>query len=112
MPLRDHFRPPISKRSSWEGFHGLWPATKVQGLVGALPANYVAEPRVHLGTFFEIDGATFDDDAPVRRDTNSGPAANGGAAAATCAPPTPTLTLDIDLPEQSECRTAAVLGPR
>jgi len=51
MPLRDHFRPPISKCSSREGFHGLWPAAMVQELVGRLPANnYVAEPRVHLSS--------------------------------------------------------------
>ena len=25
MPLRDHFRPPLTDRISWEGLHGLWP---------------------------------------------------------------------------------------
>jgi hypothetical protein len=29
MPLRDHFRPPVSKKASWEGFHGMWPASMV-----------------------------------------------------------------------------------
>src|SRR4051812_37358293 len=48
MPLRDHFRPPISKHSSWEGFHGFWPAAMVMTLVDHLPAGYVAEPRAHL----------------------------------------------------------------
>jgi hypothetical protein len=48
MPLRDHFRPPIWTRSSWEGFHGMWPAMIVQQLVRVLPEQYVAEPRVHL----------------------------------------------------------------
>jgi len=46
MPLRDHFHPPLSKRASWEGFHGQWPAMIVQHLVGVLPDGYVAEPRV------------------------------------------------------------------
>ena len=32
MPLRDHFRPPVTKRSSWEGFHGGWPSIIVQQL--------------------------------------------------------------------------------
>lgn len=50
MPLHDHFRPPISKRSSWEGFHGYWPAAMVQSLAEQLPAGYIAEPRVHLGS--------------------------------------------------------------
>jgi hypothetical protein len=49
MPLRDHFRPPISKRSSSEGFHGLWPGIIVQQLESRLPDGFVAEPRVHLG---------------------------------------------------------------
>jgi hypothetical protein len=25
MPLRDHFRPPLSDRRSWEELHGGWP---------------------------------------------------------------------------------------
>ena len=49
MRLRDHFRPPISKRSSWEGFHGLWPGIIVQQLESRLPDGFVAEARVHLG---------------------------------------------------------------
>src|SRR4051812_6857223 len=62
MVLRDHFHPPVSKRSSWEGFHGLWPATMVQKLANQLPHRYVAEPRVHLGSFYEIDVSTFEND--------------------------------------------------
>lgn len=102
MPLRDHFRPPISKRSSWEGFHGLWPAMMVQDLVRSLPPNYVAEPRVHLGSFFEIDVCTFED--AVERDSSPGPNrdGNGGVATAAWAPPAPTLAVDVDLPEQYE----------
>ena len=48
MPLRDHFRPPVSKRSSWEGFHGGWPMRIVEELAARLPDGFVAEPRVHL----------------------------------------------------------------
>ena len=55
MPLRDHFRPPVSKHSSWEGFHGFWPAAMVQQLANQLPKGYVAEPRVHLGSLYDID---------------------------------------------------------
>lgn len=50
MPLRDHFRPPVNKKASSEGFHGMWPASIVQQLRKQLPPGYVAEPRVHLGT--------------------------------------------------------------
>ena len=68
MPLRDHFRPPVSKRSSWEGFHGGWPMRIVEELVPRLPDGFVAEPRVHLGSYYEIDVCTFEqseDDEPV-----------------------------------------------
>jgi hypothetical protein len=32
MPLRDHFRPPLDDITSWEGFHGRWPAMIVMGI--------------------------------------------------------------------------------
>jgi hypothetical protein len=54
MPLRDHFRPPVSKQSLWEGFHGGWPCMIVQQLAPGLPDSFVAEPRVHLGSYYEI----------------------------------------------------------
>jgi hypothetical protein len=66
MPLRDHFRPPVSKKSSWEGFHALWPTVIVQQMRNLLPAGYVAEPRVHLGTVMEIDiGALEAEEVPA-----------------------------------------------
>jgi len=100
MPLRDHFRPPVSRRSSWEGFHALWPGIMVQKLVSLLPEGYVAEPRVHLGSYYEIDVSTFEDLA--NRDTHSDAQRdpNGGVAIATWAPPAPSLTIDADIPEQ------------
>ena len=64
MPLRDHFRPPVSKHSSWEGFHAGWPATMVMQLSRILPDDYSAEPRVHLGTYFDIDDANYEDHSP------------------------------------------------
>ena len=60
MPLRDHFRPPVSLVASWEGFHGGWPMVIVQQLVEKLPPRYVAAPRVHSGFYVEIDVATYD----------------------------------------------------
>jgi hypothetical protein len=97
MPLRDHFRLPVSKRSSWEGFHGLWPGVIVQQLVPLLPDGYVAEPRVHLGTFFEIDVSTFagDQSQPLTGREN-----NGGVATAAWAPPAPSLAVDAEVLEQ------------
>ena len=65
MPLRDHFRPPLDDRASWEGFHGGWPMVIVQHLRKRLPAGYVAEPRVHSGSHVEIDVAAYEqDEAP------------------------------------------------
>src|SRR5271154_1586175 len=100
MPLRDHFRPPVSKRSSWEGFHGLWPGIIVQELAPRLPDGFVAEPRVHLGNYYEIDDSKFEqaeDYVPA-----SGPARESGSRVATAiqAPPAPTLTFDAEFPEQ------------
>ena len=100
MPLRDHFRPPVSRRSSWEGFHGLWPGIIVQELAPRLPDGFVAEPRVHLGNYYEIDVSTFEQDEDSV--ATFGPAQNSstGVATATQAPPAPTLTFDADFPEQ------------
>ena len=54
MPLRDHFRPPVSKRSSWEGFHGQWPAMLVLSLNHKLPPRYVAAPRIDFLVEYEV----------------------------------------------------------
>jgi hypothetical protein len=88
MPLRDHFRPPVSAHSSWEGFHGGWPMTMVQHLSRQLPEDFTAEPRVHLGTYFEIDVSAYENtgnDVPGL----TGASGRGGVA-------------DTDLPEQYE----------
>ncbi len=62
MPLRDHFHPPLDKRTSWEGLHGGWPAMIVQRLNSILPLRYVAGPRVHLGTEIESTVANGEQD--------------------------------------------------
>lgn len=101
MPLRDHFHPPVSKRSSWEGFHGGWPMRIVEDLAPKLPDGFVAEPRVHLGSYYEIDVCAFE------RHDEEGEAAVGspresatGVMTAPQAPPTPTLTLDAEFPDE------------
>jgi hypothetical protein len=101
MPLRDHFRPPVWNQASWEGFHGMWPCTIVQQLSRELPPEFSAEPRVHLGSYFEIDVCAYEQDQwhPA---TGAAPDESGGAATATWAPPEPTLALDVDLSEQYE----------
>jgi hypothetical protein len=59
MPLRDHFRPPLDNRHSWEGFCGGWPAVIVQHMHGPLPDGYFAAPCVHLGAGTEDDAAAY-----------------------------------------------------
>ena len=93
MPLLDHFRPPIFKKGSWEGFHGGWPMTIVMDLCKSLPEQYTAEPRVHLGKNFEVDICTFD----VEDKSEFAPSAStGGLATALWAPPEPTPSLELD----------------
>jgi len=100
MPLRDHFRPPVESRHSWDELHGMWPAVIVQQLFPILPEGYVAAPRVHLGTAFEIDVSAYERDEPALEELPS--QANGGIAVATWSPPKPTLTLETELPDQDE----------
>ena len=99
MPLRDHFRAPICNRHSWEGFHGMWPAAIVQRLDQVLPTAFTAEPRVHLGAYFEIDVCAYEDGVPDREGIASGESLDT-AATATWAPPQPTLAVDTELTEQ------------
>jgi hypothetical protein len=100
MPLRDHFRPPVENEHSWDELHGMWPAVIVQQLFPLLPDGYIAAPRVHLGSAFEIEVSKFgrndppDRHAPRHRET--------ATAVANWAPPEPTLTLETELPDQDE----------
>ncbi len=100
MPLRDHFRPPLSTKKSWEGLHGGWPMMIVRQLANVLPAEFSAEPRVHLGPFFEIDVSAYVDDAPHDRDWPT-PSEPGGVAT-VWAPPRPTLSVDAVLADDYE----------
>src|SRR3954462_1885992 len=100
MPLRDHFRPPLADRRSWEGFHGQWPAMIVMGLSRELPERYVAEPQVHLGSSVEIDVATYEEDVAGTR--AAGEQGNRGIAPAVWVSPRPTLAAASDLPALDE----------
>ena len=100
MPLRDHFRPPLDNKHSWEGFHAQWPAVIVQHLRKRLPAGYVAEPHLHAGSQVEIDIAAFEtDEPPSGYDPSEG---NGGVATAVWAPPRPSVAVETTLPDYDE----------
>jgi hypothetical protein len=100
MPLRDHFRPPVSKQSSWEGFHGGWPMVIVQQLRKQLPPGFTAEPRVHLGTLMEIDVGALESEGAPRRGASS---ANGsGGTTAAWAAAAPVVAVETDPPDEYE----------
>jgi Protein of unknown function (DUF4058) len=71
----------------------------IEELAPRLPDGFVAEPRVHLGAFYEIDVCPFEQEAAVGSTSPVPQASAGGLATATYAPPAPTLTLDADLSE-------------
>ena len=100
MPLRDHFRPPVSERSSWEEVHGGWPMVIVQQLLRILPDPYVAAPRVHSGLQAEfVVTADANDDAPRLSGMTED---NGGVATAVWAPPQPSVAVETTLPDYDE----------
>jgi hypothetical protein len=105
MPLRDHFRPPLASRTKWGGFHGAWPTLIVADLNRRLPARYVAEPRVQLGTSFEVDIGALEEDASGGSGTADGATTaegEGGVARAVWAPPRPTFGVTTEPPGQDE----------
>src|SRR5690349_9238782 len=101
MPLRDHFRPPLTQRHSWDELHGGWPMKIVESLLPNLPPNFVAAPQIHLGGGVEIDVATFDNERPetFASATNG---ETGGPAVAVWEATEPTLRVETDLPEPDE----------
>ncbi|MBX9584397.1 MAG: hypothetical protein K2X87_29200 [Gemmataceae bacterium] len=102
MPLRDHFRPPVSRRHSWEGFFGGWPAVAGQQLVRRLPPGYSAEPRVHLGAYrAEDEGDDPDEPPPVV--VPAGPVVPAPEPRpGSWAPPPPAQAGPTDLSEEYE----------
>lgn len=99
MPLRDHFHSPVSKKASWEGFHGMWPASIVQHLRKQLPPGYVAEPRVHLGTLMEIDVGALESHEALRTGTANG---NGNVVMASWTATAPVVAVETDPPDEYE----------
>jgi hypothetical protein len=88
MPLRDHFRLPLSITHPWTAFHSSWANTISNQLNQVLPAEYYALPNVQLGGPVEIDVATLEKD---------GNGARGGGVVATAvwASPRPLLTAPV-----------------
>lgn len=98
MPLRDHFRPPLSEQRFWEELHGAWPGTIAFRLNSILPADYYCGPRVHLGSAIEIDVAAYESD------NSNGSSFENTSTGTTVAwaPALPTLLLETDAPTPPE----------
>ncbi len=90
MPLRDHFHSPLDDQTSWDLFHGQWPAMIVQRLSPILPLRYVAGPHVHLGAEIEIDVASFE---KAEAESPALPGSNG----ATWRASEPSVAVETDL---------------
>ncbi len=100
MPLRDHFRPSVSRKSSWEGFHAMWPTCIVQHLRHQRPPGFVAEPRVHLGNLIEIDVRALESgDAPTGAASES---RNGGGATTAWTAALPAVAVETEPPGEYE----------
>jgi hypothetical protein len=100
MPLRDHFHT-SSTILKWEALHGFWPAAIVARLNSILPKEYIAQPRVRLGTTMEIDvgGLERESHNPPLGSVNGG---EGCVAVTTWAPAAPAVLLDTEIPEPDE----------
>jgi len=70
----------------------------VQHLIRVLPAGYVAEPRIHLGPFFEIDVTTF---ASTER-VDTAEEERGGVATVPWTATQPMFEVEADWPDQYE----------
>ncbi len=102
MPLRDHFRSPVSEIASWEALHGQWPAMIVIELSERLPLGYSAHPQVHVGPEFEIDIATYRQNKIDWNDSHSsGHSDSGGTVPTGYSAPTPTLVADTEIDVES-----------
>ena len=93
MPLRDHFHT-NSTVLKWEALHGFWPAAIVARLNSILPKEYLAQPRVRLGTTMEINVGALERESG---DLSTGNVDGGGGVAVTAwAPAAPAILLDTN----------------
>jgi hypothetical protein len=72
----------------------------VEELAPRLPAGFVAEPRVHLGSYYEIDVSAFERNEEVERVSRPHRESNAGSATIAPPVPAPTLTLEAEFPEE------------
>lgn len=93
MPLRDHFRQPLSRTHPWRAFHGTWATAMAQQLNdGVLPDGYYAVPFLDRDGPMEIDVAALDSASTASRQ------------APMWLAPAPTMTLSVDWTTVDEVR--------
>ena len=96
MPLRDHFRPPLSDRREWGGLCCGWPAMMLVELNRHLPQKYSGGPRLFSG------GSTAESDIPFydADESDSPPLTSDSERIPTNVwqPPHPTLSVKTDFP--------------
>ena len=109
MPLRDHFRPPVTDRASWEELHGMWPSIMAMRLNSFLPPEYRSGVKIRLGAEVEIGFGAFE--AGRSRGFENGTHSNGAPA---WEPSSPTLLLDTEefAPPEYEVRVYDRSGTR
>ena len=93
MPLREHFQT-NSTLLNWEALHGGWPMMIAQRLNLVLHEDYIAQPRVRLGTMMEIDIGTLERESgdPLSKHRDS----DGGVAVAGWVPAAPAILLETE----------------
>ena len=104
MPLRDHFRPPLSRERHWEALHAAWAASIADALNRALPPGYFAEALTHAGASAEIDVATFEEL------TSSAPPGGVAVEPVVWAPPAPLATVPAVFADDFEVRVFSGRG--
>ena len=100
MPLRDHFRPPLSEERDGESFLNALAVSLADDLNRRLPEGYFAEEHTHGGTGVEIDVAAFEEAG--RPQADGGPVATLPAQA--WAPPAPPRTIPAVFSDDFEVR--------
>src|SRR5262245_20740755 len=115
MALFDHFQPPLSVSHPWRGFHSAWATVIAKQLNdGVLPPRFYAIPNIDLGSPFEIDVATLQEDlasAGGSPDESTLPLWAAPAPAAAVAVEFPALDLvEVDVfYDEGEPRLAAAV---
>jgi Protein of unknown function (DUF4058) len=102
MPLRDHFRPPVSRQVSWQEIHGGWPMVIVQQLKKQLPPGFTSGPNVHPGAQIEVDIAAYERDGVPSGFTERDERGGVATATATWTAVEPSLAVETDIADDDE----------